>query len=209
MKVGARLRELAERVGLMRRSSARTRLMKMLGSQTASVAERTIGVGEEQVKVWESGYLPAPAQTVELPGDEQLRALDEKAAGVNGFLLAFTGRDPGPQWTLEDLDAAFTAWLTAENRKYYSKQTVIAITGAAFGTYLVKHLGMRWLWLTDGDGSAWAVRDANDTVTSFPHHTVAKRIDDSESGFFLSVFRYLRSEVRASPNKSLERTRER
>jgi len=180
-------------------------LAKMLGSQPASVAERTIAVGEDRVKVWESSYMPAPAQSVELPSAEQLRALDEKAEGVNGFLLAFIGRDPGPQWTLEDLDAAFAAWLTGENKKYYSKQTVIAITGAAFGTYLIKHLGMRWLWLTDADGSAWAVRDANDSVTGFPHHTVAKRIDDSESGFFLPVFRYLQSEVQASPNKSLER----
>jgi len=201
MNVVTRLREFAERAGLLKpKSKARARLQEALKGTRIPIAERSISENGESLRVYESAFRPAPLQTAVAPSEAELHALNEKAAAVNGFLLAFIGRDPGDEWSLPDLDAAFANWLTAEDKKYYSKTTVIAITGAGFGNYLVKHLGMRWLWISDSEGSAWAVRDSNDCVTGFPHHTVAKRIDDLETSFFEAVFLYLRSEVNRGPH---------
>ena len=195
MSVGGWLLEIATKLGLVDSPTARSakaRLRKAIGREP--IVRR---VKDGAFEVFETANeLPAPPESVLVPSEAQLQALQEKADAISGFFVAFLGHDPGPGWSIDDLDNAFANWLTSSDKKYYSKQTVIAITGAAFGSYLITHIGMRWLWITDSDGSAWAVRDIGNTVTGFPHHTVAKRIDASEFGFFRPVYLYFREMVK-------------
>jgi hypothetical protein len=203
VSIGARLRELATKLGFVDSPTARSAKarLRQATSEFESIVKRT---KDGAFEVFETANArPAPPESALSPDQMQLQALQEKANAISGFFVAFLGHDPGPGWSVEDLDTAFSNWLRSSDKKYYSKQTVIAITGAAFGSYLITHIGMRWLWITDSNGSAWGVRDSTNTVTGFPHHTVAKRIDASEYGFFRPVYLYLRELAREAREKGV------
>jgi hypothetical protein len=52
---------------------------------------------------------------------------------------------------------------------------------------------MRWIKLSDTDGTTLAVDGVDREFRGFPFHTVSKRIADSEHGFFAPVFALMAS----------------
>ena len=120
--------------------------------------------------------------------------LNADASELQYFSQAFLGRIL-PDWTLADLDIAFEAWHQSMDRGRFSPPVVTRITGAAFGIYCNRSLEMRWLAITDVGGRDLVVRSQDDRVTGFPFSTVAKRIDDKETGFFVPVFNLLKQSV--------------
>ncbi len=56
-------------------------------------------------------------------------------------------------WTHQDLDAAFAAWLQAPDKLGYTDEAVVEILGAGFGQYCARRLNMRWIRLIDRHGT--------------------------------------------------------
>jgi hypothetical protein len=126
---------------------------------------------------------------------DELTATVTNANRIRGFFSLYLGLDPGPNWTLEQLDQAFEAWVKAENKGRYSTESVVAIVGAAFGSYCAEQLGMKWIHVRDADGHAIAVRGVTADVRGFPYSTVSKRIADSEFSYLRPVFNSLRESI--------------
>lgn len=133
--------------------------------------------------------LPAP-ETVVILNEEEVRPLKENAQYGLEFLSAF-GIQHGAEWDVDDLDHAFAAWQTAGDKSTYTDNYVMEVLGAMFGDYCVKHLDMRWIKLTDEDGTTLAIEGVTREFRSFPYQSIVKRIKDSEHGFFRPIFRSL------------------
>jgi hypothetical protein len=133
-------------------------------------------------------------ETVAVLTEEEVRPIKENAQFGVGFLRAFAIPNPD-RWTLEDLDAAFTAWQRASDQLGFSNEYVIEVLGAMFGEYCAANLDMRWITVTDHDGTALAVDGVKKEFRGFPHSSVSKRIKDSECGFFRPIFLLLKQEA--------------
>jgi hypothetical protein len=70
----------------------------------------------------------------------------------------------------------------------FTDEAVIELLGAMFGHYCVGRLNMRWVKLSDADGSTLAIEGVDLEFRGFPFQTISKRIADSEYGFFVPVF---------------------
>jgi hypothetical protein len=149
------------------------------------------------------------AETIHVLTGEEIRPLLENSAYGIEFLKTFCAHD-GTDWTLDDLDAAFACWLNAPDRRGYTDQAVIELLGAMFGQYCNSQLNMRWIKLTDQNGSTLAVEGVVKQFRGFPFQSISKRIADSEHGFFRPVFSLLKrneneaSERRGIPMKAAE-----
>jgi hypothetical protein len=64
----------------------------------------------------------------------------------------------------------------------------VQILGASFGQYCADTLEMRWVVITDQDGTAAAIRGAKKDYRAFPFHAIWKRIRDRENGFFKPIY---------------------
>jgi hypothetical protein len=126
----------------------------------------------------------------ELTPDEQA-ALKQDAERALVFVSVFVACQKRTGDILEDLDSAFTAWLTSGKRDAYTDRYVIRIVGAALGAHAVKNLGVRWARVTDEYGSVMAlVADAPPT-RSFPFTSIEYRIEDKKTDFIVALYRTL------------------
>jgi hypothetical protein len=126
-------------------------------------------------------------ETVVILSEEEVRPISENAVYGLRFLRAF-GVTSGSQWSLDDLDKAFEAWLLAPDKLGYSDEAVMELLGAMFGHYCATQLNMRWIRLTDGDGTTLAIDGVEREFRAFPYQVISKRIADREFGFFRPVF---------------------
>ena len=129
----------------------------------------------------------AEPETVVPLSAEELAPIVENADLVGAFLNAFLGRAPGDHF-LDDLDDAFRAWTEASEKQGYTNEAVIAIVGAAFGRFCTETLGMRWVRLTDGDGTDIAIQGIAKDFRGFPYNAISKRIPVREHGFFKPIY---------------------
>lgn len=118
---------------------------------------------------------------------EELTPILENADLVGEFLGAFLGRSRSDKF-LDDLDDAFGAWSEANVKNGYSNEAVIEIAGAAFGRFCVETLGMRWIRVSDADGTAIAIQGTAKDFRGFPYDAIAKRIPSGEYGFFKPIY---------------------
>jgi hypothetical protein len=126
-------------------------------------------------------------QTIVPVSAEELCLLAENARLTATFIRAFHGVT-GANWSLQDLDAAFAGWLHANDKLGYSEARVVEILGAGFGLYCASRLNMRWIRLTDRQGSALGLQGIGRDFRGFPFHSISKHIPDCECGFFGPVF---------------------
>jgi hypothetical protein len=126
-------------------------------------------------------------ETVVVLSEDEVRPINENVVYGGSFLEAF-GIAAGGNWTLTDLDAAFKAWLLATDKRGFTDEAVMELLGAMFGHYCTVQLNMRWIKISDADGTTLAVEGVNREFRGFPFQTISKRIADSEHGFFVPVF---------------------
>lgn len=117
----------------------------------------------------------------------ELAPIMENAELVTAFLDMFIERKPGAHF-LDDLDGAFEVWTRAQDKQGYTNDAVIEIAGAAFGKYCAETLDMRWIRLSDADGTATAVQGKTKDFRGFPFHAISKRIPAGEYGFFKPIY---------------------
>ncbi len=131
-------------------------------------------------------------ESVVVLSEEEVRPINENVVYGGNFLETF-GIAAGGNWTLTDLDAAFKAWLLATDKLGFTNEAVMELLGAMFGHYCTVQLNMRWIKLSDADGTTLAVEGVDREFRGFPFQTISKRIADSEYGFFVPVFALMAS----------------
>ena len=146
------------------------------------MARSSLGTTEQFVATTER-----EPETIRPFNEEETRAIDENSALLPEFFRVFLGGSP-EVWGPDDFDAAFASWAGAADRKGYDEEAAVQILGAAFGQYCAHTLDMRWVVITDQDGSAAALRGTQKDYRAFPFHAIWKRIRDREQGFFKPIY---------------------
>ena len=167
----------------------------------ASVEGKQV-IGRERVQIRDSTgqtesfiatTLPVP-ETIVILSEEEVRPLKENAQYGQAFLSAFGNRS-GAEWDLDHLDQTFSAWQAAGDKSTYTDDYVMEVLGAMFGEYCIKHLDMRWIKLTDQDGTTLAIEGIRKEFRGFPYQSIVKRIRNAEHGFFRPIFSCLRQQA--------------
>ena len=159
---------------------------QLKGKEVLGRHREIIRAPEGDVQVFIATTKPTP-ETVHILTGEEVRPLDENVAYGIDFLKTFDAYN-GMDWTPDNLDAAFTSWLNASDRRGYSDEAIIELLGAMFGHYCNSQLNMHWIRLSDEDGTTLAIDGVLKEFRAFPYQTISKRIAASEYGFFKPVF---------------------
>jgi len=97
------------------------------------------------------------------------------------------------------LDRAFGCWLSQWQSRTGAEDpnTIINCIGLAFGQSLVDCLGMRWVVVTDSNGTDMGVcfGEPANRVLVFPTHAVAKRLETKETDFLQKLFEATRAQI--------------
>jgi hypothetical protein len=126
-------------------------------------------------------------ESVSVLSADEIRPINENVVYGVQFLEAF-GIASGESWTLTDLDSAFEAWVLAIDKLGFTDEAVIELLGAMFGHYCTVRLNMRWIKLSDVDGTTLAIEGVDREFRGFPFQAISKRITASEYGFFVPIF---------------------
>lgn len=155
---------------------------KTVVERSRKVARSELGQAEGIVATIE----PEP-ETITLLEESILEQIANNAALADGFAKAFLGRGLSNN-VLDDLDSAFFAWAVAPDKRGFQSDDVIEIAGAAFGSFCVETLDMRWVHITGQFGEAIAIQGRFKDFRGYPYHSISKRIDAEEHGFFKPIY---------------------
>jgi hypothetical protein len=168
------------------KSALRRQDEQLRGQQVLSRQRIRIRDSGSEVEGFVAKIAPVEEKIVPVSVGE-VRSILENARLTGAFIRTFHGVQ-GVDWSLQDLDAAFAAWLHADDKLGYTDAAVVEILGAGFGQYCASHLNMRWIRVTDSLGTAIGLQGRESDFRGFPFHSISKRIPDCEYGFFGSVF---------------------
>jgi hypothetical protein len=135
--------------------------------------------------------------------DPRIEALSERertwiAAHLRiarSFVGAYAGIEP-PEGlpTLDDLDAAWSAWLP--QWESHDPNSIINAVGSALGEHLVAALGLEWVVVTDEHGTELAVHGEPYNVIVFPANLVGKRFQTRTTDFIAPLVKQMVEEVK-------------
>ena len=117
--------------------------------------------------------------------------LKESAAKAAGFIAKYVPPAQRRKDLLENLDAAFTAWLNSPSPSKEAAAEVEWIVGAALGDYCIERLPVRWSVATDHGGTEFMIVGDNPRVWSYPLAAVRYRIEDRKTDFVGAVYEAL------------------
>ena len=114
------------------------------------------------------------------------------------FVEGFSPEDAGKPLTLAALDRAFAAWIASEPTETDLINTIINYIGVAFGQALVDGIGLKWIIVTDEQGSDLAVYGFPERgdVLVYPANFVAKRWEHRETEFLVNAYEQIACDVR-------------
>lgn len=194
MGIVTNILDALRRVGSPTQKSALRRLEAAVEGKEVIARERVqIRHSSGQAESFVATTLPVPETVVVLTEDE-VRPMKENVQYGQEFLSAF-GRRRGDAWDPDDLDHCFAAWQASGDKSTYTDNYVVEVLGAMFGEYCIERLDMRWIKLTDQDGTTLAIEGKDKEFRAFPYQSIAKRIRDSEHGFFRPIFDDLSQQV--------------
>jgi hypothetical protein len=130
----------------------------------------------------------------------ELASLDRDADRVADFIEKYLPKDQRSEDLLENLDEAFAVWQKRPVGAREPTAEVIKITGAAYGRYCVKNLGLRWAIVRDSRGTVTALVGDRPTSRSFRFNSIQYRIEDGKSDFFVALFVALRQTRQEAKN---------
>jgi hypothetical protein len=197
MGVVTNIIEAIRRIGSPSQRSALKRQDQHLSNK--SVLGRRIETNNSDGKGMQSFVAttdPVP-ETLRSFDSSELVAIEENAAQVSILSRRYLGKtyaNPTP----DELDAIFSAWAHSPERDVTSDEEIVQILGAAFGKHCVAALNMRWIVVTDSDGSAAVIQGVVKDFRGFPFHSIWKRIRDNEQDFFVPIFFELQKQSAAS-----------
>jgi hypothetical protein len=189
--------EAIRRIGSPSQRSALKRQDEFLSNK--SVLERRVEVNSSDGKgrqAFVATIDPVP-ETLRAFEQAELDAIEENVAQVAILSRRYLGKEIANP-TPDELDAIFTAWAHSPERNVTTDEEIVQILGAAFGKHCVTTLDMKWVVVTDSDGSAAAIQGVAKDFRGFPFHSIRKRIRDNEEDFFVPIFSGLRKQSGAS-----------
>jgi len=139
---------------------------------------------------------PVP-ETVRAFDEDELAAIEENAAQVSILSRRYL-EESFSQPTPKELDDIFNAWAHSTERGAVSDEEIVQILGAAFGKHCALALNMKWVVVTDSNGSAAAIQGITKDFRGFPFHSIWKRIRANEQDFFAPIFSTLEKQSAAS-----------
>jgi hypothetical protein len=166
---------------------------------TKSVVARRVEIDSsdtEGTQAFVATIEPVP-ETVRAFDENELAAIKENAAQVSILSRRYLEKS-FPKPTPEELDDIFNAWAHSTERHATSDEEIVQILGAAFGDHCTLALNMKWVIVTDPDGSAVAIQGITKDFRGYPFHSIWKRIRANEQDFFVPVFASLQKQSAAS-----------
>jgi len=187
MSVVTSIIDALRKFGSATQRSAIRRQDEQLQGRTVAERRRDIARSElGQAEVIIATTAPE-VETVTSLEESELEQIAKNASLVNAFAEIFLGHGLRDNF-LEDLDRAFSIWSEASDRRGYQSEEVIEIAGAAFGMFCVDTLNMQWVRITDQYGDALALQGSLKDFRGYPYHSISKRIEMGEHGFFKSIY---------------------
>ena len=123
--------------------------------------------------------------------------IQNQLAAASEFVAAFSPDDADKPLTLGALDRAFAQWLATGETDSHRINAAINVVGVAFGQSLVEGLGLRWVIVSDEQGTELAVHGlpGKGDVLVFPQNFVAKRWDERATHFLGHSYQQIASHV--------------
>jgi hypothetical protein len=185
------------RIGSSSQRSALLRQDEYLSNK--SVVDRRVEINPSDTgrsQTFVATIEPVP-ETVRAFDEGELAAIVENAAQVPILARRYLEKSvPNP--TPKELDDLFNAWAHSTERGATSDEEIVQILGAAFGEHCVMVLNMKWVVVTDSDGSAAAIQGIAKDFRGFPFHSIWKRIRANEQDFFVPIFASLERQSASS-----------
>jgi hypothetical protein len=119
---------------------------------------------------------------------EELGALKVDAQRSALFVQRYMPAGKKASHPLDELDFAFEGWLRSNAPSKESAERVIRMLGAAYGSYCIEHLGVRWAWIKDEFGEDIALVRENPTTRGFPFTSIRYRIEDKKTDFIYALY---------------------
>jgi hypothetical protein len=133
---------------------------------------------------------------------QELESLKSDAKQAGAFVTRYAPQGKQASHPLSDFDGAFAGWLVSDDPNKQSSDRVIRILGAAYGSYCIEHLGVRWAWIKDEFGEDIALVRENPTTRSFPFTSIRYRIEDKKTNFIYALYASLEHLIKeASPKQ--------
>ena len=117
------------------------------------------------------------------PNDAELTWVREHVEATADFAAQF-GLPERP--SVDELDALWAAWLP--NGAPENANAVVHMIGFSFGQHLVDDFGLRWVVISDEQGTEMAVYREEGDVTLFPANLVAKRWETRDTEFLRPIY---------------------
>ena len=120
--------------------------------------------------------------------------LETQLANARQLVLSVAGTS---DLAVENLQAAWDAWLSLGETDTTNINTVINALGIAFGQSLADGGQLQWVIATDQQGSDLALHGFPGTadVLIYPANLIAKRWEIRERGFMVPLFRQIRKQI--------------
>jgi hypothetical protein len=129
---------------------------------------------------------------------EEEALLQTQLDGAKKFVDAFSPDDAAEPLSVGALDRAFAEWLSAGATDPSQITAAINAVGAAFGQFLIQGLGLRWVMVSDANGTEAAVHGlpGKGDVLIFPQSLVAKRYEKREMYFLVRSYHSISQHIR-------------
>jgi hypothetical protein len=183
----ANILDAIRRRGRPTQQSALRRLDEQLEGRVVLDRGHTIARSELGAAEQFTAAIEPVNETVRVLPEDEVRTIETNARLAFAFATTF-GVHPAGEMTLDDLDSAYASWLQSDDKRGYDSREVVQLLGAAFGEYCVSTLAMRWVTIEDAYGAAIGVQGRETDFRGFPYHSVEKRIESGEYGFFRTVY---------------------
>jgi hypothetical protein len=197
MKFISNIIDALRRRGTATQRSALARQDEHVSDHTVLERSRKIvRTSEGNVEGFVATIAPYEEVVTPLTADELAPILDHARLAID-FVAKYAGLRE-PEISIATLDAAFTAWSNDGDRDEDPDEAVIELLGACFGEFCNQRLGMQWVKITDKQGTCIAIDGIAYQFRGFPYHSVSKRIEAREVGFFHGVYTLMQDMARES-----------
>jgi hypothetical protein len=144
---------------------------------------------------WKQITKDPPAQVAAIEREltaAELAGLNWDAKNAKKLVEKYVPRPERQDDLLLNLDLAFSAWLRSNRPRKEPATKVIRLLGAAYGSYCIARLGMRWAVIQDEHGTDIALVRENPTARAFPFSSIQYRVEDGKCDFIYAMYASLR-----------------
>ena len=126
--------------------------------------------------------------------DDERAWIMEQHARASDLATEYTGRRESLP-SLETLAATFAAWGQSDKVQRPEANGVGLALGTAFGQHLANGLNLRWVVVSDEQGTDFALHGQPGDILAYPISSIAKRCERQEFHCFPLLYDLLRRDI--------------